>query len=175
MTNDELQVCPSCGQDYLRRVRFRGVDRVYLTCLECDSLWDGERGSAHEARGLPGFEAFCRRHDLTFADDVFWIDLPHHVGQIIRMNGEPSAIGAITGLADRDGRAYDVELIDEHGRTTYSGRLRVDRIYPAGEVWEKRYQQRRARTAGTWNVDRLAPFTRRRWAARTLACPRPRT
>lgn len=144
MTNS-LPMCPVCEQDILRRLRFRGFDGVYLTCLECDALADGEEDAAADDQFLTTFEAFCREHDLSYPADVFWIDLPRRVGEIIRLEGSPSVVGVITGLADRDGRAYDVEFLDEYGQTTYAGRLEADRFYPASVVWERRYVERRAK------------------------------
>ena len=68
------------------------------------------------------------------------------------MVGSPSVVGVITGLADRDGRAYDVEFFDEYGETTYAGRLEADRFYPASVVWERR-RATRLRCPGRRDLD----------------------
>ena len=145
MTSNELPVCPRCGQEYLRRVRFRGLDEVYLTCLECDALWVSHKEHLELAGNLfTDYDSFLSEHGLV-GDDAFWIDLPLRVGQIIRLRSDPDTVGEITGLADRDGRAYDVEVIDSRGRTTYSGRMNAGTFYPASEVWQRRFHERRSK------------------------------
>ncbi|MBP2047947.1 transposase-like protein [Streptomyces griseochromogenes] len=32
-------VCPRCGQDWVRRYRFKADGTPLLLCTECDSLW----------------------------------------------------------------------------------------------------------------------------------------
>ena len=147
MTTSDLPVCPCCEQEFLRRFRFRGLDPEYLACLECDAVWESASRPIGESQQFD-FGALCSQHDLSYPDDVFWIDLPREVGQVIRRVGQPSVVGVITGLAERDGRAYDVEFIDEYGTPTYAGRMRSDGFYVAGsDVWERRYLERRARAA----------------------------
>lgn len=139
MTTNELPVCPSCEQDVLRRCRLSGLDPVYLVCVECDAMWSSEGGKFDESQ--------ARRFDLSNARDIVWIDLPFKVDDVMRLEGHPSVVGVITGVADNDGRVYDVEFIDEYGALTHSGRIESDRIYPASEVWRRRYLERRAKAA----------------------------
>jgi hypothetical protein len=149
MTANDPPVCPGCEQEYLRRLRFRGSDRVYLACLECESLWESEQFRRGNYRQGFLFRTFLTERDLRFPDDTYWIDLPFRIGQIIRSRDYPEAVGVITGLADRNGRAYDVEFLGLDGHVTFSGRMKAGRFYPtAREVWKRRYQERRAKGAG---------------------------
>jgi hypothetical protein len=33
------QTCPSCGQDWVRRFRFKDDGSLFYVCTECDALW----------------------------------------------------------------------------------------------------------------------------------------
>jgi hypothetical protein len=148
MTANDLPVCPMCERNYLRRVRFSGFDHVYLVCGECDALWPSEQfRSANYPDRRHDFATFLAQHDLSVPDDVVWIDLPLGLGQIIRLRDDTTAVGVITGPADGDGRAYDVELLDERGQTTYAGQMKIGSFYVASAVWQRRYKERRARAA----------------------------
>lgn len=39
MTTDSRIACPSCGQDWVVRVRLVYLRREVMMCRECDSLW----------------------------------------------------------------------------------------------------------------------------------------
>lgn len=145
MTAKDLPICV-CGNGRLFRVRFRGFDHTYLLCEECYALW--ESAELRPDDDTPVWPTFMREHDLSYPDDMVWVDLPHGVGEIIRSHEDVDAVGVVTGLADKDGRAYDVELLDWYGRTTYSGRMAAGTFRAASEVWERRYHERRARAAG---------------------------
>lgn len=110
-------------------------------------MWESEQFRPGDyPHGLHDFGTFLSEHDLRFPDDPYWIDLPLRGGQILRSRDDPEVVGAIMGLADRDGRAYEVEFLDEHGNVTFSGRMNADMFHLAVfPIWEKRYMERRAK------------------------------
>jgi hypothetical protein len=140
-----------CEQDYLHRFRFDGRDTTFMTCPECHALFE-RADQAAEAKCIGVFDRI--EDGRRYPEGVIWLDLLFGVGEILRLRGEPSVVGVITGLADRDGRAYDVEFLNERGETTYSGRMSADRFYKEGsEVWERRYRERLVKADRTPPVD----------------------
>jgi hypothetical protein len=65
MTANELPRCLACEQDAVRRVRLKGLDGVYRTCLECDAMWDSDAGAGSESHRFTNLEVFCRGYELS--------------------------------------------------------------------------------------------------------------